>query len=234
MSGAEAIAFVGLVDACISLTGKIVSIGQAAKDAHGLPEKLVDYFKQLLTVQHLFEKAKENNNKLGVDSRKNAKPVLENCEKALQDLKALFKKICPKDDANHVKRIWKGAATEVLGRNSKLQELWKKIEGYLNMLEKQEIFVIGDSLSALEDAIKALAEEDVGKYSYQGSGNMIVAEAGGHAYVTGGGNNSKSFLQGAHFAPAAGGTITFPHIGDINSKDQPGPDQTGPGQSRPA
>lgn len=220
MSGSEAVAIIGVVDACIGLTERIIAICQAAKDSHGLPKKLKDLFEQLPTLQHLFEKAKQNNNnKFDINARKNAGSALENCEKALGQLEALFEAICPKADANPAKRIWKGASASISGKNSKLQELWKQIEGCLDTLEKEEIFSIGDELSGLKNAVISLAEEDSSKYTQNGPGHMYVTEAGGESYITGGG--SKSFLQGATFTSGSGGTITFPQIGDAISKDQP-------------
>jgi hypothetical protein len=217
---AEATAIVGLIDACIALTGTIMRIGQAARDANGLPEKLAELFKQLPALQDLFKRAKESNSKPGARSRAEAEPVLKSCKEALGELEALFKRICPEDGSNHAKRVWKGVKAEVCGRNSKLQELWQRIERYLNILAETEIFVIGDSLSSLKGAFESLAAEDSGMYSYQGSGNQIVTERGGISNITGGGSNAKSFLQGANFTPGPGGTINLPHIGDTYGKDE--------------
>lgn len=67
----DPIAIVGLVDACISITTTIIRIGQAAKDANGLPKELVKLFDQLPVVSHSFAKAKETVGKLNDESRVN-------------------------------------------------------------------------------------------------------------------------------------------------------------------
>lgn len=208
---AEAAAIVSLINACIGLTKEIINIGQAAKDAHGLPENLAHLFEQLPPLQHLFEKAKENNDKLDPTLRNNARPVLKQCEEAFQQLEALFKDLCPEDGANPAKRIWKGASAAIFGKNTKLQKLWKQIEGYLNTLEKQEIFIIGDALSGLKDAVELLAKDGEGvKFTHHGCGNQNVTEKGGTSFNTGGGNNNNYTFhnQGARYN-SGGGNMQF-------------------------
>ena len=197
-------AIVGVIDACISLTNAIIRIGEAAKNAQGLPPKLVDLFEQLPALENLFKKAKQNNDQLDADSRKKAGPILEKCEDTLEELETLFKKVCPVDRANRANRLWSGAKTEVLGRNVKLQELWKKIEGYLEILHKQKILDIGDSLSELKKVMETLAAEEDARYLHQGSGNMNITESGGHSNNQGGGsdNDYKQYNS-------AGGTMSF-------------------------
>jgi hypothetical protein len=56
MSAAD---IIQLTDACIGITKTIISIGRAAKDAHGLPKDLANLFEQFPAVQDLFEKAKQ-------------------------------------------------------------------------------------------------------------------------------------------------------------------------------
>lgn len=198
---AEAMAIVQMVEACIALTKLIIDIGQAAKNAQGLPKKLAGLFDQVPLLKGLFEKAKENSSKLDASSRKDAEPVLQKCEDALDKLHGLFKDICPKDQDNWGKRIYKGTKATIFGKNSKLQGLWKEIKEYMETLEQQQIFQIGDRLSGLEDAMMALAEEEEagGKYTYNGVGDMFVTE----------GDNHKSMYQGAKFNASAGGRMYF-------------------------
>lgn len=191
MTGVEAVAgIVGLVSDCISLTKIIIDIGKAANDNRGLPKKLRDLFDELPHIKDVFEQAQKNSNSnLNDERRKHAELTLQKCKSALQELEVLFIKVCPEDDADRFKRVCKATSATVLGRNSKLQQLWEQINGYLNTLEKEEIFVIGDKLNDMKDAIASLAEEDGGKNVNYGSGPQNNAE--GDQNNQGGGTNNK-------------------------------------------
>ena len=191
---AEAIAIVGLVDACIGITGTIIKIGQVAKDANGLPSKLAKVFEEFPVVQSLFQRAKENNDNIKEDARRSAEPTLKQCKEALVHLQALFEKICPPDDTSSFKRIWKGTKAEVLGRNTKLQELWKEVQGYLNTLEKKQIFDIGDKLDALKKTMDSMAQEDSGNVHY-GDGNQNIVQGEGNKQYNQGGGHNNQFTQ---------------------------------------
>jgi vacuolar-type H+-ATPase subunit H len=188
---AEAIAIVGLVDACIGITETIIKIGQAAKNAQGLPSKLAKVFEEFPVVQSLFQRAKENSDNIKEDARRSAKPILKQCKEALDQLQTLFEKICPPDDTSSAKRIWKGAKAEVMGRNSKLQELWNDVQGHLGTLETKQVFDIGDKLDALKETMDSLAEESGDNYKFYGSGSQNINNGPGKLIVAGGGSNNQ-------------------------------------------
>jgi hypothetical protein len=188
---AEAVAIIGLVDACIGITGTIIKIGQATKNANGLPSKLAKVFEEFPVVQSLFQRAKENSDNIGEDARRSVEPILKQCKEALDQLQALFQKICPQDDTSSAKRVWKGAKAEVMGRNSKLQELWNDVQGHLDTLEKKQIFDIGEKLDALKETMESLAEEDGEKYVFHGSGSQNIHKGPGKMFITGGGSNNQ-------------------------------------------
>lgn len=191
---AEAIAIIGLVDACIGITGTIIKIGQAAKDANGLPSKLAKVFEEFPVVQSLFQRAKENNDNIKEDARRSAEPILKQCKDALVQLQGLFEKICPQDGASSAKRTWKGAKAEIMGRNTKLQELWKEVQEHLNILEKKQIFDIGDKLDALEKTMDSMAQEDSGNVHY-GDGNQNIVQGEGNKQYNQGGGHNNQFTQ---------------------------------------
>ena len=175
MSAAD---IIQLTDACIGITKTIISIGRAAKDAHGLPENLANFYEQFPAVRDLFERAQQNNANLKEDSRQSAEPVLKQCKEGLDKLQALFEKVCPPDGANSMKRAWKGTKAEILGRNTRLQELWKKIEGCLDLLERNGIFDIGDKLDEMRKVVDSLAEDGGIKNAHYGSGPQNNNESG--------------------------------------------------------
>ncbi|KAG9570574.1 hypothetical protein KCU71_g1592, partial [Aureobasidium melanogenum] len=197
MSGAEAIAIIPLIEACIDITKAIIKIGEAAKSASGLPKDLAGLFAEFPTVQALFERGQKKARTTSEDERSTIAPVLENCEKNLEKLQALFEKVCPRDDANHVKRVWKSTKASVLGRNSELQSLWKKVVHDLNLLEKKHILDIGDKLEGMSGKVDKLAEdEEKSRVSNYGSGPLIHTE-GGNSFSQGGGEHNQ-YTQNNH------------------------------------
>ncbi|EMD69292.1 hypothetical protein COCSADRAFT_32036 [Bipolaris sorokiniana ND90Pr] len=193
MSGAEAITAIQLIDACIGIANTIIDIGRAVHDAQGLPPKLRDLLEKLPAIQELLESAQESceEGRITEDASKNAQPILKQCEKALAELRDIFRKACPKDKENRTKRTWRGTKTVFFGRNSQAQGLLVIIQDNLKLLEQKEIYVIGDKLDALEQVTKALADED-GKYTHTGAGNIIANEGGSSTnYVVGGSNNRQ-------------------------------------------
>jgi hypothetical protein len=187
MSAAD---IIQLTDACIGITKTIISIGRAAKDAHGLPKDLANLFEQFPAVQDLFEKAKQNNDNFEDDSRRSAEPVLKQCKEALDELQKLFEKVCPPDGANCLKRVWKGTKAEVLGRNTRLQESWKKVEGCLDLLEKSGVVIIGGKLDDLKKAVDSLAEDGCIKNANYGSGPQNNNNGNGKQWNQGGGEGN--------------------------------------------
>nr|POF22230.1 hypothetical protein CFP56_36315 [Quercus suber] len=141
MSGAEVLAVIGLIDACIGITKTINDIGRAVADAQGLPPQLRALFDQLPAVEDLLESARENCERGDVteENSKSVKPILEQCEQAMGELRNIFRQACPRDDENCVKRIWKGTKTVFLGRESQLRALLETIRRNLKLLEQKEI-----------------------------------------------------------------------------------------------
>jgi hypothetical protein len=151
MSGAEPIALVGLVDACIGITKTIIAIGRAVHDAHGLPPKLRDVFDRLPAIETILITAQEACNKCQVDEgkRNSARPLLEQCRTALAELQEIISKACPENGDSRATRVWKGTKTAFFGRSSKVQELLKTVQDNLKFLEQQEIYTISNKLDGL-------------------------------------------------------------------------------------
>ena len=81
-----------------------------------------------------------------------------------------------------------------MGRNTKLQELWKEVQGYLNTLEKKQIFDIGDKLDALKKTMDSMAQEDSGNVHY-GDGNQNIVQGEGNKQYNQGGGHNNQFTQ---------------------------------------
>lgn len=182
MSGAEAITLVQLIDACISITQAIINISLAVKDAQGLPPTLRDLYEKLPAIRDLLATARENCDEGSVteENSKNAKPILEQCERALKELADIFRKACPAEGDDRTKRIWKGARIVFLGRDNRVQNLLDCVQNNLKLLEQKEIFRIGDKLDELQQFTEALSQDDDGMITHTGSGNVLANRGGTH------------------------------------------------------
>jgi N-terminal domain on NACHT_NTPase and P-loop NTPases len=209
MSGAEAITAIQLIDACIGIAKTIIDIGRAVHDAQGLPPRLRDLLEKLPVIEELLESARESceERRITEDTSKSAEPILKQCEEALGRLRDIFRKACPKDGDNRAKRIWKGAKTVFFGRNSQVQKLLVAIQDNLRLLEQKEIYVIGDKLDALRQVTETLADNDDGKYTHTGAGNIIVNEGGSPTNnIISGGNNNRQIIGAGTYNEAPSST----------------------------
>lgn len=201
MSGAEAIALIGLIDACIGITKTILDIGRAVHDAQGLPPKLRDLFEKLPAVEDLLDSARDTceDGKVSDDKSKSALPLLKQCEEALTELREIIRKACPKDKDNRTARVWRGTKTVFFGRESKVQALLVVVQENLRFLEQQEIYYIGDKLDVLQQLTEELGRDDNGKYSHTGTGNILAIEGGtSENHIQGGSNNRMIIKPGVY------------------------------------
>ncbi|OAG08426.1 uncharacterized protein CC84DRAFT_1203804 [Paraphaeosphaeria sporulosa] len=183
-----------LIDACIGIANTIIDIGRAVHDAQGLPPKLRELLEKLPAIQELLESAQESceEGRITDDASKSAQPILKQCAEALAELRDIFRKACPKDGENRTKRIWRGAKTVFFGRDNQVQKLLVTIQDDLRLLEQKEVYVIGDKLDALQQVTQGLADNEDGKYTHTGAGNIIANEGGSPTnYVVGGSNNRQ-------------------------------------------
>jgi hypothetical protein len=182
MAGAEAVAAIQLIDACIGITQTILDIGRAVKDAQGLPPKLRDLCEKLPAIEDLLESAHDSykEGKVNEDNSSSAKPILKQCEQRLGELREIFRKACPKEEDDRTKRIWRGVRTVFFGRDSQVQKLLVAVQDNLRLLEQKEMFRIGDKLEELQQLTEALAQDDDGRITHIGSGNILANQGGSH------------------------------------------------------
>ncbi|KAK1812540.1 hypothetical protein LTR12_013078 [Friedmanniomyces endolithicus] len=132
------------------------------------------------------------------------KTIIDIGRAVLSELRDIFRKACPKDGDDRGKRIWKGAKAVFFGRDSQLQKLLGTIQDNFKLLEQKEMYVIGDKLDALLQHTEALAQDDGGKYTHSGAGNIVANEGGTPTnYVQGGEKNRQINNPGVyHEGPA--------------------------------
>jgi hypothetical protein len=196
-TGVEAITAVQLIDACIGITKTILDIGRAVKDAQGLPPKLRDLCEKLPAIEELLENAQDDceEGRVTEDDEKSARPILEQCEQALKELRDIFRKACPKDGDDRVKRIWRGTRTVFFGRDGQVQKLLIVVQDNLRLLEQKEVFRIGDKLDELQQVTEGLAQDDGGKYTHTGDGSIIANEGGNPTNNVVGGHNNRQVIS---------------------------------------
>jgi len=160
----------------------ILDISRAVKDAQGLPPKLRNLCEKLPAIEELLEIAHDNceEGKISEDNSKSVKPILKQCEQALADLRDIFRKACPKEEDDRTKRIWRGARTVFFGRDGRVQKLLVAVQDNLRLLEQKEVFRIGDKLEELQQFTEALAQDDDGKITHTGSGNILANQGSNH------------------------------------------------------
>jgi hypothetical protein len=80
MSGAEAMAALGVISSCITLVDTSKKLLDAARDQRGLPEAFRMVREELPMMTQTLLKAKSRSKAVGKDDWEAVKPVLERCE----------------------------------------------------------------------------------------------------------------------------------------------------------
>ncbi|MCJ1392832.1 hypothetical protein MMC18_005704, partial [Xylographa bjoerkii] len=125
MSGAEAIAVLGVISSIISIVDGTKQVYDAATNAQGLPEAFREVAGRLPIVRNILGSAKQHIYEGNVDenSCKGVKHIVETCEKKAQKLDTLFQKAIPKDGASDLERYYK--AVKAYGKGNEVENLMK-------------------------------------------------------------------------------------------------------------
>ena len=157
MSGAEAIAVLGVISSVISIVDGTKKVYDAATNAQGLPEAFRVTAGRLPIVRNILGSAKQHLDDGDVDeiSCKGVKHVVEDCEKKAKNLDTLFQKAIPKDGASGLERYYK--AVKALGKGNEVENLMK------GMLEDVQLLACERGIktateSQQQQIVKAVAE----------------------------------------------------------------------------
>jgi hypothetical protein len=149
MSGAEAIAVLGVISSIISIVDGTKQVYNAAKNPEGLPKAFCEVADRLPIVRNILDSAKqyieEGDNE---DSYKGVKGVVEACEKKATRLDDMFHKAIPGDGASRVERYF--SAVKTLGKGDQVEILMK------GMLEDVQLLA---STHGMKTVTKAQAEQ---------------------------------------------------------------------------
>jgi hypothetical protein len=125
MSGAEAVAVLGVISSIIAVVDGTRRIHDAATNAQGLPSAFREVAARLPIIETILGSAKQRIVDGLVDeaSCKAVKDIIKACEKKAKHLDKLFRSAVPTDDTSDVKRYWK--AVQAYGKGNEVENLMK-------------------------------------------------------------------------------------------------------------
>lgn len=134
MSGAEAIAILGIISSVISIVDGTKQVYDAASNTNGLPEAFREVAVRLLIVRDILDAAKQyvSRGHTNKDSYEAAKNIVEDCQSKAQSLEKLFQKVIPADSASRAKKYL--LAVRTLGKGNQVEILMKGILEDLHLL----------------------------------------------------------------------------------------------------
>jgi hypothetical protein len=186
MSGAEAIAVLGVISSIITLVDGIKQIYDAATSAEGLPEAFREVAGRLPIVTDILAATKEyiKERDVSEDSCKGVKHIAEACQEKAGKLDRLFRKVIPGDSASRSERYI--SAVRSLGKGSEVEKLMKGILEDVQLLACEHDMRIATTIQR-EQIAKAIAEvsaialsvpesESSFTANYSGSGTQYNAQ----------------------------------------------------------
>ena len=136
MSGAEAIAILGIISSVISIVDGTRQVYDAASNTNGLPEAFREVAARLPVVRDILDLAKQHisGGHTNKDSYKAARKVVDDCQLKARNLEKLFQKVIPADSASRAKKYF--LAVRTLGKGNQVETLMK------GMLEDLQLLAI--------------------------------------------------------------------------------------------
>ncbi len=157
MSGAEAIAVLGIISSIISIVDGTKQVYSATSNTKGLPEAFAEVATRLPIVQTILQSMKTHieDNTADILFSKQAKAVVESCKTKTQKLDKIFQKVLPADGASRRERYFTAART--LGKGTRVEMLMKRILDDLHVLAISNN-LIGENDEHLKELAKAIDE----------------------------------------------------------------------------
>ena len=157
MSGAEAIAVLGLISSIISIVDGTKKVYDAATNAQGLPEAFREVASRLPIIRNILGSTQQYIDKGNVneDSCKGVKQVAKACEKKAKKLDDLFHKAIPADGASDLRRYY--TAAKGYGKENKVENLMKGMLKDIQLLTCERGIKVATEAQQ-EQIVKAIAE----------------------------------------------------------------------------
>jgi hypothetical protein len=182
MSGAEAIAVLGVISSIISIVDGTKQVFDAATNAEGLPEAFREVAGRLPIVTNILDKSKQHIREADVsdDSCKGVKHIVDACQDKAKKLDHLFHKVIPGDSASRRERYF--SAVKTLGKGNEVEKLMKGMLEDIQLLACERGIKIATKVQQ-EQIAKAITEvaavplsvpEDAASFTanYSGSGTQ--------------------------------------------------------------
>lgn len=152
MSGAEAIAILGVISSVVAIVDGTKQVYDAASNAKGLPEAFREAAAQLPIVHNILSSAKKyiEEGDANEGSCREAKDVVEDCKKKAEMLRKLFHKVIPAEDASRREKYI--LAVRTLGKGSRVETLMEGI------LKGVQLLAIDHGMVTAESQRKEVAE----------------------------------------------------------------------------
>lgn len=193
MSGAEAIAVLGLVSSVITVVDSIKRVYEAASNTQGLPEAFREVYARLPIVQNILRIAKQQieGGNANDGFYKGAQEIVENCCKKMQKLEEIFQKVMPADGASRAERYL--SAVKTLGKGSRVENLMKGTLEDVQLLatnsgmmsvtsaQRKEVADAIKEVDALSPSLPEHALEETG-FTAIHSGSGAINQASGDQY----------------------------------------------------
>ncbi|KAI4234746.1 MAG: hypothetical protein LQ349_003598 [Xanthoria aureola] len=163
MSGAEAIAVLGIIastPSIIDFTSKILErIKEAGENVHNIPKAFRDVQITLPLLSHALKQTKQRINSGDLDEEACAalKPVLQDCKSGISELNDIFGKCLPKDGSSRFHRGWKAAIS--LRKDKKVEEISELLQKRVSFLTYHHVAT--PSSSAMDSVSTAMAALEV-------------------------------------------------------------------------
>ena len=167
MSGAEAVAILGIISSVISIIDGTKQVYDAASNPNGLPEAFREVAARLPMVRGILASAQQRIGEVDADedSYEAAKNIVRNCQSKAQNLEEIFKKVIPADDASRSERYF--VAVKSLGKGNRVETLMK------GMLEDLQLLAINHGMVTKTD----MREKELAKSVKEVAGPKDEAQA---------------------------------------------------------
>ena len=193
MSGAEAVAILGIISSVISIVDGTKQVYDAASNTNGLPEAFREVATRLPIVRDILDSAKQHirEGDTNEDSYKAAKNVVEDCQSKAQNLEKLFQRVIPADGASRAKKYL--SAVRTLGKGNRVETLMKGMLEDLQLLainhgmipetdtREKELARAIEEVAALQPSLTEHATDETG-FIANHSGSGAINQAQGYQF----------------------------------------------------
>ncbi|KAK0506982.1 hypothetical protein JMJ35_010682 [Cladonia borealis] len=183
MSGAEAIAILGIISSVISIVDGTKQVYDAASNTNGLPEAFREVATRLPMVRDILDSAKRHieEGSTNEGSYEAAKNVVEDCQARAQKLEKIFQDVIPADGASRAGRYI--SAVKTVGKGNRVEIL---MEGILKDLQLLAIKhgMITKTDTREKELVKAIEELAASQTSFIAthSGSSAINQAQGNQF----------------------------------------------------